>query len=482
MISTTNKNITEAVRKLYERFPYPNYPIWADLHWQDGYAATSEFASSIYEHQTNKIAAIHLPKNLLDPEFKTVLVAGSGETLPYIIRKLEPHRHRILAVDLSARNIKRAKWRLLGRTLKATQFIRADINKYLKKFGNITGPYDHIDAYGVLHHLPNPTEALQLFGEKLHRRGTIRVMVYNSHARQWIRNFQKTFKLLQLNPEFKQDIDQARRIFALIALNHRPFRQILSYLGQDQIENTSRFVDTFFHPREANIAFEKWIEAIKGADLQPIGLLDRLGELDDLPNPLLCRPSFDQIIERIKDHRFTQNLDLYLAKTDAQETSTQQDKPTYTPTPPNRPLLKFRSCPQRWLSYPETTKLSLGVRRQIWLSHIDYVYGDKTQLLDTVVDKVHITTLQRLARIGAIFPKQFSSEKIRSKLLAPIYKSKTMTRVTEIEEPSLRATAFSEEIMNILQRKKIFSERRFNAVIDRCQKGIHCSLKITELG
>src|SRR5690606_17931340 len=103
--------------------------------------------------------------------------------------------HRLLCVDLSAKSLRRARLRLTT-DFRPTEFVRSDINDFLRQQAAVTGPFHHIDIYGVLHHLDNPSETIRLLGTHLSTNGTIRVMVYNTHARSWLHSLQQVMRLL----------------------------------------------------------------------------------------------------------------------------------------------------------------------------------------------------------------------------------------------------------------------------------------------
>ena len=83
----------------YEKFPYPNYPIFLPLAWRQAYGVRSNFSWSL---------ANYLPSSTQT----RVLVAGCGDTSAYIQRKLESKTTTVDACDLSLNNIHRAKSRL----------------------------------------------------------------------------------------------------------------------------------------------------------------------------------------------------------------------------------------------------------------------------------------------------------------------------------------------------------------------------------
>ncbi len=95
--------LVNAVAALYESFPYPNYSLLAKPLWQDGYLGSSVFIGQLYEDLFLVPAAIKTEPQ----QEKSILSVGSGEILPYILRKIEPAQHRLFCVDISKRSLLR---------------------------------------------------------------------------------------------------------------------------------------------------------------------------------------------------------------------------------------------------------------------------------------------------------------------------------------------------------------------------------------
>ena len=205
-------SIINAVAKMYERYPYPNYPLLAKPKWQEGYLASSQLSGRLLYDLTGCSPAVHEKRTRSDSV--SILLAGSGEILPYIMRKWEPKHHSILSVDLSNANLKRARFRSIFKSNMG--FLQADLQSYLDEQKINLKHFDHIDAYGVVHHMEHPGNVLKSFSQRIHPNGTIRMMVYNGEARRWIHDLQKAFKLLKLSRYSKVDLDIARKILRLL--------------------------------------------------------------------------------------------------------------------------------------------------------------------------------------------------------------------------------------------------------------------------
>lgn len=436
------------VRAQYEAFPYPAYSLLLPLRSQEAYASHSLFAARLLEMRGGSPA-------LRSQSRPGILLAGCGDTLPYLSACWEPSRHRITAVDLSARNLRRARLRCLPLP-RTVEWRRGDLED--PDFVYPRG-LCHIDCYGVLHHLADPARALAAFARALLPGGTARIMVYNSEARLWIRHLQRAFALLGLSPFDPGDLSRARRLLDRLAEISPILRDRCAPMRADAFARPARFVDTFLHARETRLGLGYWLRACDAAGLSLLGLSDRHGELDDLPNPLWSVPEAGAWRERIADRRFENNLEIYLAKPGA--------LPAAAPpaAPSGRLLLK--SPPRTWFGYEETRALPWIVRRRLWAAFLRGLAGKTRPDADAWAGRLPPEALQRLARIGVLFPGDFASEELRDLLWRP--------RHASMEPPDFAPGGpvqgdreLRELAAGILERRP-GSRRRLEAVMRRLQ-------------
>lgn len=391
--------LTARVRAQYEAFPYPAYGLWLPLRGQEAYGSHSLFAARLLEQRGQAPALRHA-------EAPRILLAGCGEVYPYLAGFWEPRRHRLIAADLSARSLRRARLRCLPR-MRRMEWLRGDLGD-----AGFPLPADlaHIDCYGVLHHLPRPAAVLRRFGGLLAPGGTARIMVYNSEARGWIRHVQRAFALLGLRASEAADLEAARRLLADLADVSPALRDRLGPM-RENLANPARLVDTFFHAREARLGLRYWLDAIAAAGLEPIGLFDRYGELDDLANPLLEMPEAADLQARIADRRFEGNLELFLAK----------PGPARGPAAPVRlPSAHIlRGPPASWWGYRETCRLPWHLRLAVWRHFLANVAGRRAQA-DALAARLPPEACARLARLGAILPDECASGELKARLRAPL--------------------------------------------------------------
>lgn len=443
--------ISARVKAQYEAYPYPNYNLCLPLRTQEAYASHSLFAARLLE-QLGIGPAVRR-----DPSPR-ILLAGCGDIFPYMATFWEPRPHRLMAVDLSARNLARARLRCLPR-LRRIEWRQGNLED--PDFA-LPGGFSHIDSYGVLHHLAHPAGALRRFGSLLLPGGTARIMVYNVEARHWIRHVRGAFALLGLSPFRSGDLRSARGLLDRLAGVSPALRERFAPMRGGAFANRSRFVDTFFHAREARLDLDDWLRAIGDAGLRVVGVFDRNGELDDLANPLLEVPEARAWRERIADRRFENDFELYLAKPGPERNAEARTEKRGLPSP------RFLNAPPRtWFAYAETHSIPWILRRRIWSRFLRGLRGPGTVPADSWAGRLPTGALQRLGRLGALFPDDFRSPELRDLLRRPLHASMEPPECAAPgpvrDNPGIRADA-----RRILEANDLPAER-LGAVMDRLE-------------
>lgn len=463
MFTDISTDITRNVEELYERFPYPYYPLYFKPKAQEAYLSASIFSSRLISELTQRPAGV---ANMGSKP--CVFVVGCGEMQPYIFSKWEPRKHKLCFLDLSQRNIFRARLRL-GLHFKKISWIREDLCSYFAARKEMT-QIDHCDVYGVLHHLASPNIALDTLVKHISKNGTLRIMIYNSHSRDWIHHFHKIFKIMSLSSYEREDLAIARHILQgmgkVSALKDK-------LAGMNSIlKNDCRLVDTFFHSREIFWAPQTWLKLLKHKGLQAVALFDRYGELDDLPNPMWKFPSTAQILDRSLDRRFENNLEVFLVKKSRLLLSGERT----TLGKKSLPLHTYmQSPPSNWFDFSETRTLSMHTRFTIWHCFLKHLEGRYTIEHEKKMYNIPLKSLQRLARIGAILPGMVSEPEIREKLLEPLVDHMDIPRKNSSTHVDISDRRICEEIFRycravLASRKSGVSRRSMEALFQRLNK------------
>ncbi|MEY4630382.1 MAG: hypothetical protein RIQ81_502 [Pseudomonadota bacterium] len=396
-ITKQDAEIQAKVAALYDRFPYPNYPLLGKPRWQDGYLTSSWFAGRL------------VASRLVAPAGDT-LVAGCGEILPYIIRKWEAPGNAVANVDLSRRSLRRGRLRtLLCRG--ASEFHHKDIVEFLASCAREGRQFAHIETFGMLHHMADPGPAIAAMAQQLLPGGTIRAMVYNSPGRWWIHRIQDEFRNSGIDILGGDPVAATReaksRILAMAATSPELAAKVKA-IGKVTLDNPARVADMFLHPHELRWPVERWFEVFAGAGLQLAGIFDRYGELDDLPNPLLDPASvIRELPRRANAQQFEGNLEMFWFKPVSDARHSPQGRDAL-----HLRRLKLRLPPLQWFDFEETRDLGIHNRLQIW-----HAFLDGKKLTPSAWGK-SVATLKRLARLGAILPEQVD-QNLRSDFYAP---------------------------------------------------------------
>ena len=409
-------SIVSKVKSFYSKHTYPNYPILARPLWQYGYLGSSFFAANLLSSITETIPSIlrfNISKKVNDPvNRKNILIIGCGEILPYITRKFEPTYHNIYCVDLSSNSLNRASLRLkLSFNLKPIHFIEDDINHFLDSTDLV---FDHVDCFGVLHHLSDPRITLSKLRSHMSEGSTLRIMVYNYPARWWIHYIECIFKLCGYSYNSKKDIDLAKSW--LYKLKKKYPNSVLSYyldsVGRFLLDNPARFSDTFLHPRVIRRSIGYWFSIFKDTDLIPFSMYDRYQELWDKSAPsssLFSIPSENMLEDLSKSGIFLENLELYLRAGHKKPDIFQIDK-NFTTTIKDYPLwyriLLFikEFLPHIFRSSP--FKQSGSAKGYLWRTWIRSIFFN-TKIKSSFDESRIYLFLDR----GYIFPTMISSSK-----------------------------------------------------------------------
>ena len=153
---------TDAVRRFYDRAPFPGYPPRESLHALHARAERSVFA--------------RLLNHAIPGDARIVEIGcGTGQMCLYLARA----DRVVVGADLTraALLLGAAAARRFG--LDRVQFVETD----LRQPGLRAGSFDVVYSSGVLHHTPNPRASFARLAQLLRPGGTIVLGVYNAFAR-----------------------------------------------------------------------------------------------------------------------------------------------------------------------------------------------------------------------------------------------------------------------------------------------------------
>lgn len=212
------------LRRHYEQHPYPRYPLLASLHRND--VRHLNLADLWRRHNSCKLPSA----------YRSILIAGCGSFAPYPFSLANPGC-AITALDLSSSSIKRARLHCLLHLRLNVTFMVGDLLDPIVA----PGPFGLIDAYGVLHHLPDPAAGLLALKQRMPENGLLRIMLYSHGARSGTEAARRALRRLRIT-----DVAALEALYERLPQESRLARR----LAETPEGNTDcGLADAFLHPQ-----------------------------------------------------------------------------------------------------------------------------------------------------------------------------------------------------------------------------------------
>jgi len=274
--------MSEVVRRHYEEYPYPHFPLFASLRRADTYALNLETLWARFNGRPPL------------PGKKRILIAGCGSFSPYPFALSNPDC-RITALDLSGRSLRRARLHCLLHGRGNVSFRCGDLLDVLQS----DEQYGMIDAFGVLHHLEQPEAGLQELARHLCDGGILRIMVYSRHTRREEEAVRYAFRLLGIT-----DVSTARQLLQ----RARPGSRLRDFTeAAYEIVDDCGLADALLHPRAVTYRIGELMEMVSSSGLTPL-VFAHPGALDSIENEL------QRLTEMEERRESPGNFILYLGK------------------------------------------------------------------------------------------------------------------------------------------------------------------------
>jgi SAM-dependent methyltransferase len=271
-------DVHDAVRDLYERFPYP--PPADDLtpiierRARPGWNPRDSFAVYFPARQ---------PSDSLD-----VLIAGCGTNTAQQHAAYLPAM-RFVAIDISEASLAGARAVAERHGLRNIEFVRLPIED-VEQLGRT---FDFVSCHGVLHHLADPAAGLRALGRVTRPDGALSLMVYARYGRAGIYMMQELFRDRLGVPLTRDGLQRIQHALTLLPDQH-PLRMVHPQLRRPIA--LEEIADMVMHPRdrayttddvrqlvdEAGLVFHRWLaQAPYSPKVSPLGGA-RLAHLDRL--------------------------------------------------------------------------------------------------------------------------------------------------------------------------------------------------------
>lgn len=245
----------DSVRRHYELYPYPDYPLLASVRRCDTYANNLE---ALWARFNGQLPPDHL---------RRILIAGCGSFAPYPFALANPGC-AITALDLSQKSLHRARLHCLLHGITRPDFVSGDLLDPV----TAPGPFGFIDCFGVLHHLEDPLAGLNALGRRLGEGGILRVMVYSTYTRWEEDSIRRALRLLQVrSPEQVQQ---------MVARSRKGSRLREFFEQSEEVSYRSGLADALLHPLVTSFKIDPFLELMGASGLKPL-LFAHRGALAD---------------------------------------------------------------------------------------------------------------------------------------------------------------------------------------------------------
>ncbi len=244
---TTKPAITERVRDMYTRYPYPP---------PDAVAGTRPI-STVLEYARHVLWPWR--KNLAGLR---VLDAGCGTGTAAVVIARDFPEVEVVGIDLSQTSLRHAralaKKHGVGKNL---QFRCLPI----ERVGELNQQFDYIISSGVIHHLDSPDRGLRALTDILSPSGGIFLMVYATYGRAGVYMLQDAMRVLGGERDFVERADMARTVVQHLP-NQHPFDP--NHWADVRWTGDAGVVDLLLHVRDRSYTVPQVYELLDGAGLR----------------------------------------------------------------------------------------------------------------------------------------------------------------------------------------------------------------------
>lgn len=251
-----HSQISDAVAKLYDTYPFPPEPLLDEpppgYNWRWNWVAAYSFCTG------------------RTPETEDVRIldagCGTGVSTEYLVH-LNP-KAQVVGIDLSAGAISVAKERCQRSKADRVEFHQLS----LYDIDQISGEFDLINCVGVLHHLPDPIKGIQSLAPKLAPGGIMHIFVYAELGRWEITLMQRAIALLQGDQQgdYRDGVQLGRKLFASLPDNNRLVQREKERWSMEN-QRDECFADMYVHPQEIVYNIDTLFELIDASGLEFVG-------------------------------------------------------------------------------------------------------------------------------------------------------------------------------------------------------------------
>ena len=275
--------ITEQVRDMYTRFPYPPPDV-----------VTGTPAPAMMDY-----TRFVLWPGRSDFKGLRVLDAGCGTGLTAVSIAAAHPEIEVVGIDLSKTSLQHA------RALARKHGVRDNLELHclpIQDIGSLGQRFDYIVASGVIHHLDDPLQGARALADILTPSGGIFMMLYATHGRAGVYQLQNALRVLADGADYDEQVAMARSVVEHIPGDH-PFRS--TNWTDTNWPGDAGLVDLLLHVRDRSYTVPEVYNLLGASGLQMVrfmdpltydpatylrnaGLDDRLAELDPCASAALA--------------------------------------------------------------------------------------------------------------------------------------------------------------------------------------------------
>ncbi len=240
---------SEALRQLYESFPYPRSVSGLD-------AFRSGERQPIWNPKTSYSVFFpeSKPRGQLD-----ILIAGCGTNLMPVFGAFMPGA-RIVGVDISRASLEISAGLCASHDIDNVEHHQVA----LEEVASLGRTFDFVCCTGVLHHLADPAAGLRALGEVTRPDGAIMAMVYARYGRQGVYMLQDLASMLGLRID-ELSAAKTQKLLAQLPATH-PFRSVYREVGE--VISIEEVMDMILNPRDRSFRVHDVRELVEDAGLR----------------------------------------------------------------------------------------------------------------------------------------------------------------------------------------------------------------------
>lgn len=272
------KNISSAVQRLYDTYPFPPEPLLDSpppgYNWRWHWLAAYNFCTG-QKPQKQDV-------RILDAG------CGTGVGTEYLVH-LNPNA-QVVGIDLSAAALAVARERCQRSGAHRVEFHHLS----LYDVEQLPGKFDLINCVGVLHHLDDPIRGIQSLAAKLAPGGVMHIFVYGELGRWEVQLMQKAIALLQGDQrgDYRDGVQLGRQLFSALPEKNRLVKREQERWSMEN-QRDECFADMYVHPQEIDYNIDTLFELIDASGLSFIGFSNpsywQLARLLGKSSPLMQR-------------------------------------------------------------------------------------------------------------------------------------------------------------------------------------------------